>query len=93
MNNKGVKLLFVSLFSLGIISCGGGGSDSTPEQEPVNQKPTANAGADQTVDEQTAVTIQGSGTDSDGSIASYSWEQTSGPQITLSNTEIGRAHV
>lgn len=33
MNNKGVKLLFVSLFSLGIISCGGGGSDSTPEQE------------------------------------------------------------
>lgn len=38
MNNKGVKLLFVSLFSLGIISCGGGGSDSTPEQEPVDRK-------------------------------------------------------
>lgn len=86
MNNKGAKLFLVSILSLGIISCSGGGSDSPPEQEPVNQKPTANAGADQTVDEQTTVTIQGSGTDSDGSIASYSWEQTSGPQISLSNT-------
>ncbi|AUD79879.1 hypothetical protein CW740_11710 [Kangiella profundi] len=86
MNNKGAKLLFVSILSLGIISCSGGGSDSPSEQEPVNQKPTANAGADQTVDEQTAVTIQGSGTDSDGSIASYSWEQTSGPQIALDSS-------
>lgn len=86
MNNKGAKLLFVSILSLGIISCSGGGSDSPSEQEPVNQKPTANAGADQTVNEQTAVTIQGSGTDSDGSIASYSWEQTSGPQITLGSS-------
>lgn len=86
MNNKGVKLLFVSILSLGIISCSGGGSDSPSEQEPVNQKPSANAGADQNVSEQTDVSIQGSGTDSDGSIASYSWEQTSGPQVTLSSS-------
>ncbi|MHC9511758.1 PKD domain-containing protein [Kangiella sp. M94] len=86
MNNKGFKFLLVSIFSLGIINCSGGGSDSSPDPEPVNQKPTANAGADQTVDEQTAVTVEGSGTDSDGTIASYSWAQTSGPQITLSNT-------
>ncbi len=86
MNNKGAKLLFVSFLSLGIISCSGGGSDSTPEQQPVNQKPTANAGADQAVDEQTTVTIEGSGTDSDGSVASYTWSQTSGPEITLTNT-------
>ncbi len=86
MNNKGTKLLFVSLLSLGIINCGGGGSDSSPDQEPVNQKPTANAGADQTVDEQATVTIEGSGSDSDGTIASYSWAQTSGPEITLSTT-------
>lgn len=87
MNNKGVKLLLVSILSLGIISCGGGGSDSSPDQEPVNQKPTANAGADQSVDEQATVTIEGSGIDSDGTIASYSWAQTSGPEITLSNTD------
>lgn len=86
MNNKGAKFLFVSILSLGIISCSGGGSDSPSEQEPVNQKPSANAGADQNVSEQTDVSIQGSGTDSDGSIASYSWEQTSGPQVTLSSS-------
>ncbi|ACV27901.1 PKD domain-containing protein [Kangiella koreensis] len=86
MNNKGFKFLLVSIFSLGIINCSGGGSDSSSEQEPVNQKPTANAGADQSVDEQTAVTVEGSGTDSDGSIASYAWTQTSGPQISLGNT-------
>lgn len=87
MNNKGVKLLLVSILSLGVISCSGGSSDSSPEQQPANQKPTANAGADQTADEQTAVTIEGSGTDSDGTIASYSWAQTSGPEITLNNTD------
>ncbi|HEY9031328.1 MAG TPA: hypothetical protein VIM93_08200 [Kangiella sp.] len=87
MNNKGLKFLLVSILSLGIINCSGGGSDSSPDPEPVNQKPTASAGADQTVDEQTAVTIEGLGTDSDGTVTSYSWAQTSGPDITLSNTD------
>jgi hypothetical protein len=53
----------------------------------VNQPPTANAGEDQTVDEGTSgVQLDGSGsTDSDGNIASYQWEQTGGPSVTLND--------
>ena len=51
----------------------------------VNVPPTANAGAAQTVNEKTAVTLTGSGTDTDGTIASYAWVQTAGPAVTLTN--------
>ena len=54
---------------------------------PVNLSPTAMAGNDQSVDEQTAVTLNGSGTDSDGSITSYSWAQSSGTSVTLTNAD------
>jgi RHS repeat-associated protein len=54
-----------------------------------NAVPTANAGADQTVDLPNSLSITGSGTDSDGTIASYLWTQVSGPNtatLTGSNT-------
>jgi len=51
----------------------------------VNVAPAANAGADQTVDEQTAVTLTGSGTDIDGTVAGYAWVQTAGTPVTLTN--------
>lgn len=45
-----------------------------------NQLPTANAGLDQTVQLPTSsTTLIGSGTDSDGTIASYAWTRVSGP--------------
>jgi dienelactone hydrolase len=45
-----------------------------------NQAPVANAGADQTITlPQNSVTLSGSGTDADGTIASYQWSQVSGP--------------
>ncbi|MGN6194220.1 MAG: PKD domain-containing protein, partial [Ginsengibacter sp.] len=52
-----------------------------------NIAPTANAGADQTITLPTnPVTLNGSGTDSDGTIASYSWTKTAGPSAgTISN--------
>jgi hypothetical protein len=47
---------------------------------PVNAAPTANAGADQTVTlPASSTTLNGSGTDTDGSIASYLWTKVSGP--------------
>jgi hypothetical protein len=49
----------------------------------VNQPPVANAGNDRSVNEGTAVSLSGSGTDPDGTIASYHWTQTGGPQVTL----------
>ena len=48
--------------------------------EAVNIPPTANAGSDQTITLPTNnVSLNGSGTDSDGSIASYQWTKISGP--------------
>jgi dienelactone hydrolase len=64
-----------------------------------NKIPTANAGADQSV-AATSLILNGIGTDSDGSIASYSWTKVSGPNdptltnlltksLTLTNLIIG----
>lgn len=50
--------------------------------EAANQAPVANAGPDQNVDTNSTVTLDGSGSsDPDGSVASYSWAQVSGPTI------------
>ena len=50
-----------------------------------NQLPSAQAGLDQTVDEGGSVALSGSGVDNDGTVASYQWEQTAGPSVTISN--------
>jgi len=51
-----------------------------------NQAPTANAGADLIITlPQTSVVITGSGTDTDGSIATYAWSQQSGAATTISD--------
>jgi cytidylate kinase len=57
----------------------------------VNKLPSANAGTDQTVDENTLATLTGSGTDIDGSIAAYSWTQLLGPVVTLSGANSSNA--
>ncbi len=64
-----------STLSNNVLSCGG----STPPP-PVNQLPVARAGADITITLPVATaTLNGSGTDSDGSIVSYAWTKISGP--------------
>jgi PKD domain/NHL repeat len=56
---------------------------------PPNQPPTANAGSDQTVNAGDTVTLDGSGSrDPDGNITSYSWTQTDGPAVTLSDANV-----
>jgi hypothetical protein len=51
-----------------------------------NQAPVANAGADKTVTlPATTITLTGSGTDADGTIASYTWTKISGGAATLAN--------
>ena len=47
--------------------------------------PVANAGVDQSVDEDTIATLSGSGTDSNGTVVAYSWVQTSGPAVSLTS--------
>lgn len=51
---------------------------------PVNQAPTADAGTDQNVDTDVTVSITGSASDPDGTIASWSWSQVSGTTVGLS---------
>ena len=77
--------LVVSIFLLS--ACGGGGGGGTTPPPPVVGAPTANAGSDQTVNEQTAVALSGSGTDSNGTISTYGWTQTGGAAQTLTGAD------
>jgi hypothetical protein len=53
-----------------------------------NSHPVADAGADQSVDVDTTVILDGSGSiDSDNDIVSYQWQQTGGPAVTLINAD------
>ncbi len=54
----------------------------------VNHAPTADAGADQTVQAGALVTLDGRGsTDPDANTLTYSWRQTSGTQVSLQNAQ------
>lgn len=53
----------------------------------VNQLPSANAGSDQSVAESTQFTLQGSGSDPDGQIVSYLWQQTGGTIVNLESVD------
>lgn len=51
---------------------------------PINQLPTANAGADQSIQlPTTVVSLAGTGADSDGTISSFSWNQINGPNTGI----------
>jgi fibronectin type 3 domain-containing protein len=56
-----------------------------------NAAPTANAGADQTVNTGAAVSLRGSGSDPENAIAGYLWRQTGGTPVTLSNATSAQA--
>lgn len=56
-----------------------------------NIAPTVSAGNDATVFEQTGVSLVASAEDSDGSISSYSWSQTSGNTLSLTNANTSEA--
>jgi len=83
-------LCVLSLAMIGSSCGGGGGGGSSPAPNPppsANQAPTVNAGADQNVDEGTTVNLSATGTDSDGTIASYSWLHWEGPDVTMTNAD------
>lgn len=56
-------------------------------QQIQNQPPKADAGPNQTVEAGEAVTVQGDGSDPDGTIASVSWKRVSGPGVSLTGAD------
>jgi hypothetical protein len=58
---------------------------------PANNPPTVSAGDNQTVASASPVTLNGSATDTDGTIVSYSWAQTSGDTVALSGADTASA--
>ena len=66
--------------------------DLFKDMQMLDEEPTADAGADQTVDEGTLVTLDGSNSnDPDDGIASYQWTQTSGAGVTINNDTSAKA--
>jgi len=88
----------VVMVAVALAACGGGGGGGgttgggggSPSPAP-NDPPVADAGPDQAVDEASRVTLAGSATDADGTIAGYSWTQTSGAAVTLSAADTATA--
>jgi len=67
---------------LALSGCSSGSNKNKTPPPPANVAPTANAGPDQTVEEDVLVTLDGSGsTDTDGTVASYAWTQTAGTDV------------
>lgn len=70
--------------------------DSPPDSlsvmvRQVNRAPVADAGADQSVDERTLVTLAGTGMDPDGESLTFAWTQVSGPTVALSDATAAAA--
>ncbi|WP_222933108.1 PKD domain-containing protein [Fulvivirga aurantia] len=60
----------------------------TVQPASANQKPIANAGADQILNLPTnSINLNGSGSDPDGTVVSYLWVKKSGPTLTLTNND------
>jgi len=78
---------------LALAACGGGGSDDdNGGNGGGNTAPTASAGPDQSVLENTTVNLNGSGSDPDtGDTLTYSWTQTAGGTVTIDNASMASA--
>jgi hypothetical protein len=78
------KFILTFALILSLSACLDTGDDENKTSD--SGVPTASAGNDQTVNGSNTVSLQGSGTDSDGSITSYLWTQVGGSDLTLSGT-------
>lgn len=88
---KSISLSGLLVLTVGMIGCGGGSTSDgvavAPPAVSTNASPVASAGVDQDVDAGKTTTLSGSGTDTDGTISSYRWEQSTGSSVALSASD------
>ena len=67
-------------------------SSDDDDDDLANSAPSVSAGEDQTVNQGATVNLTGVASDSDGSISSWLWQQTSGsPSVTIKNSTTSNA--
>jgi hypothetical protein len=85
-----MRKLTLAVIASAVLTACGGGSDSKsepPPPPPPNQAPTVTIASETNYNEETTVSISANATDSDGSIASYQWTQTSGDELSLIDSD------
>ena len=86
-----LRVVLICAVAASLTACGGGGGGAAPastSNAPAPVAPVADAGGDRAVMRGTEVTVDGSASsDSDGSIVSFAWTQTAGPNVTLNNAD------
>src|SRR6185503_17632870 len=71
-----------------------GTSDVTVIVNPANVAPVANAGTNQTIQlPVTTTSLNGSGTDADGTVSSYAWSQLSGTAATIASPSLATTNI
>lgn len=83
---KQLLKLLVASSALALSACGGGSSTDTVEPPKANVLPTV-AVESITANENTAITLTATASDSDGTISRYLWTQTEGVTIELTNVD------
>ncbi len=93
-NSFNLNSLITTLIILGLLllsACGGGSSEVEKIQLISNNAPSVNAGQDLSTLTDQSVAINASASDSDGTIESYIWVQTSGTAVNLINSNFANA--
>ena len=87
------KIISLALASIVLASCSDSSTDVDAVEDTVNnQAPNAVAGADQSVNEGVEVSLDGSSSSSpNGYALSYSWQQTGGSSVSLTNANSATA--
>ena len=85
------KNIVFAVSLLALAACGGGGG-AAPGGGTTNRAPIANAGPDQAVAEQSLVTLDGTASrDPDGDNLTYTWTQTVGTVVAITNGDMPTA--
>ena len=93
MKNKALNLPYKLLIILSIFAILPACSSSDDDDDASNSAPSVSVGEDQTVNQGATVDLVGVASDSDGSISSWLWKQTSGSHsVTIKNSTTSNAY-